>query len=100
MLNVQTIGAITTGKVTSLQGHTVLVRDHYGNPLVVVTELDSGVSSITTLQDEHFQQSLQALGLGKLELEHQRLQPPASLQGAARLDPHQLAEFVQRAATE
>jgi hypothetical protein len=64
MLTVHTLNGIQAGSQT-IQGSVVVVNDHYGNPLVVVQEVNPGVAVVVPANEPGFNRIITGLGLDK-----------------------------------
>lgn len=53
-------------EIQTIRGDLIVVKDHYGNPVVVVQELQPGILTVVTADDDDFNRVLRALGLDKV----------------------------------
>jgi hypothetical protein len=95
VLRVQAIGAIGAGAPVEVEGHTIIVRDDMGNPIMVAQEIADGMTTVTTCADPDFDKTLRVLGIDKLEIEP--LKAPSPPKGSSRLDPNNLGDFINDA---
>lgn len=80
-------------------GHTILIEDSLGNPIVLAQETADRVLVVLTIRDgEAFNRALAALGIDKVVVEETINGPPPP-PGATPLDPAGLEEFIRYAGT-
>jgi hypothetical protein len=67
MLEVTTALGVTSPQIT--RGNTVVIRDGYGNPLVIVVESSENTTSVYTAEDEErFKEIAKHLGIDRLAI--------------------------------
>ena len=67
MLEVTTALGVTNPQIT--RGNTVVVRDSYGNPLVIIVESSENTTSVYTANNkEQFQEIAKHLGIDRLAI--------------------------------